>query len=106
MDYMEKEYGIKEGQEYLLTFEDLGRNEHRITGEILNFDCNQFVIKANKGLYIIKRTNVIEMMPIKDDILKTSKELNYYDKSFTYRQGDTFILDRLECKVINTNIIH
>lgn len=68
MDYLEKEYGIKENERYYSVIFELDGRCHdtmQVKGEVLNFHPAQLVLKSNKGLYIIKPRNIIEMLPIK-----------------------------------------
>lgn len=64
-DYLEKEFGIKENQNYSVLFklEDT-RMTTQVKGIILNFCPSQLVLKSDKGLYIIHPRNIIEMRPI------------------------------------------
>lgn len=63
MDYLEKEFGIKEGQIYFIIFDNEYKVEERITGNILNFNCNQLTVKTKYGLYIIDRNYVKLLRP-------------------------------------------
>lgn len=67
IDYLEEEYGIKENErDYSIWFKlEYSGDVIQVKGEILNFCPSQIVIKSDKGLYIIKPRNVVEMRPIK-----------------------------------------
>lgn len=68
MDYLEKEYGIKENERhYSVIFELEGCHDTiQVKGEVLNFHPGQLVLKSDKGLYIVKPRKIIEMRPISD----------------------------------------
>lgn len=63
--HLEEEYGIKENQQYSVTFklEDT-KFTTKVKGVVLNFCSGQLVLKSDKGLYIIHPRNIVEMMPI------------------------------------------
>lgn len=74
-DYLEKEFGIKENQNYSVLFklEDI-REVTKVKGIILNFHPSQMVLKSNKGLYIIHPKNIVEMRPIPNMHLTNTPE--------------------------------
>lgn len=63
-NYLYDKFGIISNQLYLIIFTDSQNSEYIVQGEVLNFNTIQLVIKSKKGLYIIKRSRVIEMRPI------------------------------------------
>jgi len=72
MDFLEKEYGIKEGQSYKITYENDVRESYYIKKcLILNFTPNQIIAKSDKGLHIFKPRYITEMKPL--DKLKEVK---------------------------------
>lgn len=91
IDYLEKEYGIKENEKYysiLFKLEEV-KDTINIKGKILNFCPSQVVIKTQKGLYIIKPRNIIEMRPIKTK-----------DKTIE-KQTETVNIRGMECEIDN-----
>lgn len=70
MDCLEREYGIKEENYYSICFKSDAYGEIYVKGKILNFSSSQMVFKSDKGLFIIKPRNVIEMIPLKTKIVR------------------------------------
>jgi hypothetical protein len=65
MDYLEKEFGIKEGQSYQIAYENDMRDKYYIKkGLIVNFTPQQIVVKSDKGLHIFKPRYITEMKPL------------------------------------------
>ena len=99
MDCMENKYGIKEEQMYSIIFKDNNKDEHKMKGIILNFNSNQFIIKSDKGLYILDRINVTELLPI-DKIEDIATKLRYSTTMNTYQVGQKFLINGVELVVI------
>lgn len=65
MDFLEKEYGIKEGQSYQITYENDARDRYYIKKcLIVNFTPQQIVVKSEQGLHIFKPRYITEMKPL------------------------------------------
>lgn len=67
IDYLEKEYGIKEDTVYKLVFKECKQGEEKtVTGVILNFcPSTNIVMKTDVGLIIIDYKNIVRLYPIK-----------------------------------------
>jgi hypothetical protein len=65
MNFLDKEYGIKEGQSYKITYENDTRGIYNINkGLIINFTPQQIIVKSDKGLHIFKPKYITEMKPL------------------------------------------
>jgi hypothetical protein len=65
MDFLEKEYGIKEGQSYQISYENDTRDKYYIKkGLIVNFTPQQIVVKSDMGLHIFRPRYITEMKPL------------------------------------------
>jgi len=65
MNFLDKEYGIKEGQSYKITYENDARDTYYIKkGIIINFTQQQIIVKSDKGLHIFKPKYITEMNPL------------------------------------------
>lgn len=67
MSYLEKEWGIKDNMLYRIIYESEQTGEREFSGEIINFNPYQvFIIDDKMGLAILRVSNIISMMPIKE----------------------------------------
>lgn len=81
MNYLEKEYGIKEGQEYKITYEANKGEPHTLCGKILNFAPPQTIVKTDEGLFIMKVNYITEMRPITRVSKNTKLTLKNFEES-------------------------
>jgi len=65
MNFLEKQYGIKEGQSYQISYENDTRDKYYIKkGLIVNFTPQQIVVKSYMGLHIFRPRYITEMKPL------------------------------------------
>jgi hypothetical protein len=65
MNFLDKEYGIKDGQSYKITYENETKGIYNIEkGVIINFTQQQIIVKSDKGLHIFKPIYITEMKPL------------------------------------------
>jgi hypothetical protein len=65
MNFLDKEYGIKEGQSYKIIYENDARDTYYINkGIIVNFTPRQIIVKSDKVLHIFKPIYITEMKPL------------------------------------------
>ena len=66
--YLEKEWGIKDNMLYGIIYESEQTGERKFSGEIVNFNPYQvFMIDSKIGLTILSVSNIISMIPLKED---------------------------------------
>ena len=67
ISYLEKEWGIKDNMLYGIIYESEQTGERKFSGEIVNFNPYQvFIIDDKMGLAILRVSNIISMIPIKE----------------------------------------
>ena len=67
ISYLEKEWGIKDNMLYGIIYESEQTGERKFFGEIVNFNPYQvFIIDDKMGLAILRVSNIISMIPIKE----------------------------------------